>query len=57
MIAGVSGKVIKVAKRPVSDTWYVSVKVTPTFIQTYTGFTRKPKICVGDKVKVGDEIK
>lgn len=57
MIAGVNGKVIKVAKRPVSDTWYVSVKVTPTFIQTYTGFTRKPKIRVGDRVKAGGEIK
>lgn len=56
MIIGVSGVVEKVGKYPISETWYVSIRVNSHFIQTYAGFVRKPKVCVGDVVKAGDEI-
>lgn len=56
IIAGVSGTVVKIGRYPISETWYVSIKVTSTFVQTYAGFTKRPKIHVGDKVNAGDEI-
>ena len=56
IIAGVSGTVVKIGRYPISDTWFVSIQVTSTFVQTYAGFTRKPKIRVGDRVEAGDEI-
>lgn len=56
IIAGVSGTVVKIGRYPISDTWFVSIQVTSTFIQTYAGFTGKPKIRVGDEVNAGDEI-
>lgn len=55
MIIGVSGVVKKVGRHD-SGIWYVQIQVTSRFIQTYTGFTKRPKLTVGQKVKKGDEI-
>lgn len=51
----VDGRVKRVAKHD-SGVWYVQIKVNKHFTQTYTGFTKKPKLTIGHIVHKEDEI-
>ncbi|MFQ7110282.1 MAG: hypothetical protein ACLRP9_01680 [Anaerovoracaceae bacterium] len=50
------GVIEKIAKNAVTEKWYVRVKISATVYQTYSGLDKRPKLCVGDEVKTGDEI-
>lgn len=50
------GTVEKIGKNAISGKWYIRVKISATVYQTYSGLDKRPKLCVGDEVKMGDEI-
>lgn len=51
----VDGRVQKIAKRD-NGVWYVQIRVNKHFIQTYTGFTKRPNVKVRQVIHKGDEI-